>query len=403
MSPRILFCRLIVAAFFCLVCRLSWAQDVLSPVIIKSEGSQFSFSLRKEFLPGISHMSLDVFTVESKRVHQEIVPADQSLVWTVKEMSRYTEGSTDLYLCVITLKPVNGELFVLPGWITQVDKKLEFRLWTERPNNLPGPSPEVFHKSLTQTMPNNGAAWFFYALAICEKQRDGLGFFTVSLSPPPPPPPAAPGARNIVLKEIPRSKEEQNQIDEEERQWKAKQAALERDMKIAQPLFLKAVELTDDCQIKDTAMAYLAAIASQLGDDDGHREWLLKRIESSCATNSAKAESYYALGVKQWECAYTLTGKYANKKAADPFHFRAITNLADKNQFDNCAARAAEFIEKALEAQPDYVDALFYKSLIFRELQKTTADLAKRKKLEAEATKTNNRAAEVMKQRDQQK
>lgn len=403
MYPISLIRGLLTVTLLLLSFSLTQAQEALLPVIFKSEGRQISFTVRKELLPVISHISLQVLTLDAKTIHEQLGAADQPQVWEVKEMSRYTEGDTYLYMGAVILKPLKGDPYVLLGQIMQSGKKLEFRLMTERPNNLPGLTPVEFYKSLTEIAPNNGAAWFFYASAICDQQRDSMGFFTVLLAPPPPPPPAAPNLSNIVIKEIPRSKEEQKQIDEENRRWEAKQAALEKDMKVAQPFFLKAVELADDCQIKDTAMAYLAAIAGQLGDDGQQREWLLKRIESSCATNSAKAESYYALGVKQWECAYTLTGKYANKKAADPFHFRAIRNPADKQQFDNCAAKAAEFLEKALEAQPDYVDALFYKSLIFRELQKTTADLAKRKKLEAEATKTNNRAVAVMKQRDQQK
>lgn len=389
---------LMVITVLALSATFSQAQDGLLPVVFKSEGSQISFTLRKEFLPAISQIGLDVFTPEVKKVHGQIVPAGQSLVWQVQEMSRYTEGETFLYLCAVILKPINGEPHVLLGRIMQSGKKLEFRLMTERPDNLPGLGPVEFYKAMTEAMPNNGAAWFFYALAICESHRDPMGFSAIGLMPPPPPPPAMP----VPVKVIPPSKEEQAQLDEEERQWKAKREALQKDLKVAQPAFVKAAELAEDCQVKDAAMAYLVAIAGEFDDEEQSRQWLLKRIESPCATKGSRAESYYALGVKQWSCAYQVTGKYANSKlkATDPFHFRAITNLADKQQFDSCLATGAAYIEKALEADPDYVDAMFYKALIYREKQKVTASPAERKKIGDEAMKIFNRTSEMMKQRN---
>src|SRR5262249_49017295 len=150
-------------------------------------------------------------------------------------------------------------------------------------------------------------------------------------------------------------------LAEEEKQWQAEKAALRNDLKMAQPAFLKAVGLLEDCQLKDTAMSYLAAIAGEFEDEEQSKQWLLKRIEIPCATNTTKAESYYALGVKQWSCAYTLTSKYSNPKqsATDPFHFRAIANPADKQKFASCLSDGAAYLEKALQANPNYTDALF--------------------------------------------
>ena len=374
---------------------LAQAQEAFLPVIFKSEGSQISFTVRKELLPVISHIGLNVFTPDFKLVHEQIGSADQALAWEVKEMSRYTEGDTYLYVGAVTLKPVKGDVYVLPGQIMQLGKKLEFRLMKERPSNIPGFAPVEFYKSLTEVAPNNGAAWFFYGVSVCE--QSGTGFSADHLMPPPPPA-APPPPGKFVVTEIPVSKEEQSRIDEEDRKWKAQVAALQKDLKIAQPAFLKAAELAVDCQIKDAATAYLAAIATEFDDTELQKQWLLKRIESTCATNSAKAESYYALGVKQWECAYELTGKYANKKAADPFHFRAITNPAEKQKFDNCVTTAIQYFEKALEADPKFIGAFFYKSLVYREKQKVTANLAERKRLNDEAAKLNAQGVALTKQ-----
>lgn len=393
---------LLTAVVLCLIFRIASAQQSPELVEFRSEGQRISFTLRKDFLPAISHMSLDVFTPDIKKVHQQVVTADQSLVWQVKEMSRYTEGNTELYLCAVTLKPVNGEPFILPGRIMQVGKKLEFQLLQERPSNLSGPTPVEFHKALTVAIPDNGAAWFFYALAICETHRDEYGIPAIWLAPPPPPPPALPGAQ---IKEISLTQEELKRMAEEDKQWKAKKAAFQNDLKIAQPAFLKATELSDDCLIKDTAMAYLAAAAGEFDDEQQRTRWLLKRVESPCATNFAKAESYFALAVENWQCAYTLTEKYAKPKLKDsePFHFRAIADPADKRQFDKCLADGFGYLEKALAADPEYSDAMFYKSLMYRERQKTTANLAERRKIDLEANKIRERGMELMKQREQRR
>lgn len=381
--------------FFCF--SLAQAQDAHLPVIFKSEGSQISFTVKKELLPVISHIGLNVFTPDFKSVHEQMGLADQSLVWAVKEMSPYTEGDTYLYVGAVTLKPIKGDVYVLPGQIMQSGKKLEFRLMKERPSNIPGFAPVEFYKSLTEIAPNNGAAWFFYGVSVCEQSGTG---FSADYIMPPPPPAAPPLPGKFVVNEIRPSKEEQEQIDEENRKWKAKVDALQKDLKSAQPAFVKAAELAVDCQFKDAAMAYLAAIALEFDDTQLQKQWLFKRIESPCATNRAKAESYYLLGVKQWARAYDLTGKYTNKKVADPFHFRIITNPADKQQLDNCISTAAQYFEKSLEADPKFADAVFYKSLIYREKQKVTANPVERKRLNDEAVKLTARGRELMKQID---
>lgn len=388
--------------FFCFV--ITHAQDTLLPVIFKSEGNQVSFTLKKEFQPAVSVIVLQIYKPEEtsqeiKLIHELKGSSSQPMVWQMKD-SNGKPLQEKLYLCAILLKPVNSDVYVIVGRILQTDKGFEFSLLEERPSNLQGLKPEEFHKSMTQAMPENGTAWFFYGQAVYEKHADS--FVPVLLSPPPPPM-AAPGNASVIVVKSPRlSKEEERRIAEEEKQREMKDAAHRSDLKVAQPAFLKASELAEDCQIKDAAMSYLAVIAGDLDDADQRRQWLLKRIDSPCATNRVKAESYYALGVKQWGCAYNLTTKYANRKLqnADPFHFRGIASPEDKQKFGNCLTTGAEYIEKALEADPGFVDAMYYKSLIYREKQKTTANPAERKKIGDEALKIANRATEIMKQRD---
>src|ERR1051326_1012022 len=44
----------------------------------------------------------------------------------------------------------------------------------------------------------------------------------------------------------------------------------------------KALEMAkNDCKMKDNAMGYIATIYDELGNEEKHREWLLKRVEGS--------------------------------------------------------------------------------------------------------------------------
>ncbi len=172
----------------------------------------------------------------------------------------------------------------------------------------------------------------------------------------------------------------------------------------------KALELAgNDCKTKDNAIGYIATIYDDLmanteGEDkikyeNAHREWLLKRAENECATNDVKVVTYYSIAVKYWTCAYNQSTRYSDKtKAFDPFHCRNFYYEPDKKKFEDCLVKGFEYIDKALAINPDYADALSYKSLLFRERQKATCAEAERKKFEAEAKKLADRAIELMKQ-----
>jgi hypothetical protein len=65
--------------------------------------------------------------------------------------------------------------------------------------------------------------------------------------------------------------------------------------------------------------------------------------------------------------------------------------LVDRQKFDNCLTKGFEFIEKALALNPEYVEAIFYKSLLCREKQKASEDGAERGKWENEALKLSDK------------
>ena len=155
--------------------------------------------------------------------------------------------------------------------------------------------------------------------------------------------------------------------------------------------YLKALEKAgSDCKTKDNAYGYIATIyGDNFNDEDKRREWLLKRADDACATNDIKAQTFYSIGVKYWQCAYDESTRYADKAKtnSEPFHARNFYNAPDKQKFDDCLAKAFENIEKSISFKADYGEAYSYKSLLWRERQKSTSDEAARKKYDEEAQK----------------
>jgi len=175
-------------------------------------------------------------------------------------------------------------------------------------------------------------------------------------------------------------------------------------------VFKKALELSpeSDCKNRDSALGYIANIYSDLDDAAGNREWLLKRAEGGCATKEIKAQTYYSVGVKFWQCSYDETTRYQDKALAtkDPFHYRNMeypAALPDKEKALQCVDQAMSFLEKSLAQDPEYVDAQFYKALVYREKQKLTKEELKRKEFADMAEKISKEAVEIQKRKEAQK
>lgn len=162
--------------------------------------------------------------------------------------------------------------------------------------------------------------------------------------------------------------------------------------------YTKALEMAgSNCKVRDNSIGYIATIHDELGNAEENRTWLLKRTEGECATNDIKAGTYYSIGVKYWQCAYDQSTRYADKAklVSDAFHVRNFYHAPDKAKFDECLAQAFEYIEKAIAVNPDYAEAHSYKSLLYREKQKSTSAEADRKKFNDEAEKEAKLAIEL--------
>lgn len=175
-------------------------------------------------------------------------------------------------------------------------------------------------------------------------------------------------------------------------------------------VFKKALELAPEnaCQARDSAIGYIAQIYNDLKDFNNNRDWLLKRAEGTCAKQDVKAQTFYSVGVKYWNCAYDETTRYQDKTklATDAFHYRNMdypAALPDKDKALKCVDEGMKYIEKALAEDSEYVDAHFYKSLLYREKQKLTKEEPKRKEYADMAEKIVKQADELRKKKEAQK
>ncbi len=170
-------------------------------------------------------------------------------------------------------------------------------------------------------------------------------------------------------------------------------------------VYEKALSLSNNCVNKDNAITYIAIIHDDIGNADEHRNWLLKRAEDECATKEAKASTYYSVAVKYWKCSYDQTTRYQEKTSRDPWHYRNMdypAALPDKKKAEDCTNKGLQYIEKALEVDPEYDQAMWYKGLLYRERHKLTKEESKRKELDQIVVKINNEASALQKKKQEE-
>jgi hypothetical protein len=173
-------------------------------------------------------------------------------------------------------------------------------------------------------------------------------------------------------------------------------------------IFQKALTLAGDhCANKDNAISNLAVIYDDLNDNDNWRTWMLKRAEDQCTNKEGRINSYYVIATRYWTCSHDQTTRYQNperiRAANDTWHYRDMdypAALPDKRRAEDCVTRGLEYVERALQEDPEHVNSLFYKGLLYRERQMLTKDTAKRKELGDIAQKLNDQASELMQKQE---
>jgi len=162
----------------------------------------------------------------------------------------------------------------------------------------------------------------------------------------------------------------------------------------------------DNCVVVDNALSYIAVIHDDMKNTDEWRKTMEQRATNQCMKKETRAQSFYGLGVNYWQCSYDQTTRYQDKALfnSDQFHYRKMDYspeaLADRQKAQNCVTKGFEYFEKALEIDPEYTQAMFYKGLLYRELQKLIKEEAKRKEFEQMALKIAAEATALQKKKE---
>jgi len=128
---------------------------------------------------------------------------------------------------------------------------------------------------------------------------------------------------------------------------------------------------------KDTAAVQtIAMLYAKKGDFENSMTWQRKRAE----LEPANAEVYYTMGVTAWDKSYNTV-----PEAMPADQRRAIVDQGLKD------------LNKALEMNPDYFEAMFYVNLLYRELAKMETGAAQRADWNAKADEWQKRGLEVRK------
>jgi tetratricopeptide (TPR) repeat protein len=171
-------------------------------------------------------------------------------------------------------------------------------------------------------------------------------------------------------------------------------------------VYKKALEISNgNCIVIDNALSYIATIYDDMNNVDDWRKTMEQRATNKCTKNEAKAQSFYAIGVKYWQCSYDQTTRYADKALLnkDPFHYRNMdypAALADKQKAEACVASGLENFDKALQIDPEYEAAMFYKGMLYREREKMTKEDAKHKEFDQMAIKIAADATAIQKKKE---
>jgi tetratricopeptide (TPR) repeat protein len=162
---------------------------------------------------------------------------------------------------------------------------------------------------------------------------------------------------------------------------------------------------TNNARDIDAAHAFIAELYKGLGQEEEHRNWLLKRIQLPGQADTVRAETYYTLAVGYWEDSYKITQKYLLPKTQPP-QYRPIRewDAGDADKAKEVIMKGLQHMEESLKINPKYANCFSYRSLLYREQVKIETDAKVKSELEDKAGKDIeefqrlNREAQVQQQ-----
>jgi tetratricopeptide (TPR) repeat protein len=145
----------------------------------------------------------------------------------------------------------------------------------------------------------------------------------------------------------------------------------------------------EDKQSRATAMANLAGIYSGMGEYEKAKEWYRERTD----LEPDNPDPLYGIGTINWQLVYDETGMTGeNIENMEEEQLAEVNLLVDEG---------VDVLKKALELNPEYVDAMQYLNLLYREKAKLTEDEESKREWEREADNLALNALD-MKRRQQQ-
>jgi len=130
------------------------------------------------------------------------------------------------------------------------------------------------------------------------------------------------------------------------------------------------------------AVQTIAMLYAKQGDYENSMEWQKKRGE----LEPNNSDVFYTMGVTAWDKSYNTMG-------IDAAPDKGITNEKRKEMLDFGMAQ----LDKAIQLNPDYFEAMLYKNLLYRQYVRIEADPAKVAELNAKATEWQQKALEIRK------
>jgi len=138
------------------------------------------------------------------------------------------------------------------------------------------------------------------------------------------------------------------------------------------------------------AMANIAGIYTGLEEFDLAKEWYRKQIEVTPENH----EPYYGIGTIDWQVAHDLTGNNGEN----------VENLEEEKRAEVTAMvdDGVAMLQKALELNPEYADAMQFLNLLYRERSYLSADEEEKRKWENEAFKLALQALELQRKQEEE-
>jgi tetratricopeptide (TPR) repeat protein len=138
----------------------------------------------------------------------------------------------------------------------------------------------------------------------------------------------------------------------------------------------------------DAAHAFIAELYKGLGQDEEHRNWLLKRIQLAGQSDEVRAQTYYTLAVGYWEESYKISQKYLIPRSQPPaYKTPKEWEAGDADKVKEVVLRGLQHMEESLKINPKYANCYSYRGLLYREQGKIETDNKVKLELEDKAAK----------------